>query len=373
MDLSVAGDSGDLSYATFTSDHRILRYFFLAGLTILVYDHILTLGMEVKYIWASKLRPGTCWFLAVRYLGLVASLLQLPYFFSRLDHAIEMIGFRKTDSGATATVRSPHSIADNLSILVPSFVIRQKEGAGVLAPMQPRSREGERENEGRRLCRCVPEACRQRTGHTEHTGVLIPIPPLLVQDERNMIQEASQCDGVPEHEQPNRYNSAPNRRRCSSSSSEGPRRARPAKLENCSSRDRTRKQQAGHEGRERESRVWVVLSAFYLYPYLLRLVVEPGGANSVELQSAAGPEDSSQRSQRGGLRMRWAYRAGWGWSMQDTGLGMEEIRELGSCLKLQWLWDFPLIVHEILIEASMALRVIAMYGFDKWVFFHQWW
>ncbi|KAJ7890952.1 hypothetical protein B0H14DRAFT_1087057 [Mycena olivaceomarginata] len=46
---------------------RIYCSFFLAGLTILLYDHILTLRMEVKYIWSSKLRPSTCWFLAVRY------------------------------------------------------------------------------------------------------------------------------------------------------------------------------------------------------------------------------------------------------------------------------------------------------------------
>ncbi|KAJ7626066.1 hypothetical protein FB45DRAFT_922878 [Roridomyces roridus] len=42
--------------------------------------------MEIKYIWRSKLRPGTCWFLAVRYIGLAATLAMIPYHFMVLDH-----------------------------------------------------------------------------------------------------------------------------------------------------------------------------------------------------------------------------------------------------------------------------------------------
>ncbi|KAJ7185150.1 hypothetical protein GGX14DRAFT_485698 [Mycena pura] len=49
-------------YATFVWDHRIIRYFFLEGLVIMIYDHALTLGTEVKYIWSSKLRLSTIWF-----------------------------------------------------------------------------------------------------------------------------------------------------------------------------------------------------------------------------------------------------------------------------------------------------------------------
>ncbi|KAJ7626099.1 hypothetical protein FB45DRAFT_75261 [Roridomyces roridus] len=88
MNLSVAGDSGALDYATFASDHRIIRYLFLAGLTVLIYDHLLSLSMEVKSIRSSKVRPSTCWFLVVRYLGLVTTLSQFPYYFLPLDHAV---------------------------------------------------------------------------------------------------------------------------------------------------------------------------------------------------------------------------------------------------------------------------------------------
>ncbi|KAJ7625169.1 hypothetical protein B0H17DRAFT_1218859 [Mycena rosella] len=70
-------DSTDLDYATFTSDYRIYRYAFLAGLVIVIYDHLLTFSTEVKYIWLTKLRPSTCWFLAVRYIGLIGNTIVL--------------------------------------------------------------------------------------------------------------------------------------------------------------------------------------------------------------------------------------------------------------------------------------------------------
>ncbi|KAJ7767094.1 hypothetical protein B0H14DRAFT_3895094 [Mycena olivaceomarginata] len=54
--LRALGDSAELDYATFGFDHRMIRYFFLAGLAVLIYDHLLTLGTEVKFIWSSKLR-----------------------------------------------------------------------------------------------------------------------------------------------------------------------------------------------------------------------------------------------------------------------------------------------------------------------------
>ncbi|KAJ6489954.1 hypothetical protein C8R45DRAFT_1096925 [Mycena sanguinolenta] len=76
----------ELDYATFARDHWIARCFFLAGLAILIYDYFLTFGAEVKYIWSSKLRPGTCWFLAIRYLGLGANITICAYYFVDLDH-----------------------------------------------------------------------------------------------------------------------------------------------------------------------------------------------------------------------------------------------------------------------------------------------
>ncbi|KAF8194322.1 hypothetical protein K438DRAFT_1968937 [Mycena galopus ATCC 62051] len=79
-------NSTDLDYATFASDYRISRSFFLAGAVIFIYDCFLTFGMEFKYIWSSKLRPGTCWFLAIRYIALSANIAISAYYFVDLDH-----------------------------------------------------------------------------------------------------------------------------------------------------------------------------------------------------------------------------------------------------------------------------------------------
>jgi hypothetical protein len=79
-------DPSGLGYPTFFFDHRIYRCFFLATLTILIYDHLLTLGTEAKYIWSRRLRPSTCWFLAVRYAGLAASITISVFYFGDLSH-----------------------------------------------------------------------------------------------------------------------------------------------------------------------------------------------------------------------------------------------------------------------------------------------
>ncbi|KAJ7626122.1 hypothetical protein FB45DRAFT_1030430 [Roridomyces roridus] len=79
----------NLDYSTFAFDHRITRSIFLSGLVILIYDHLLTLNAEIKYIWSSKLRPSTYWFCAVRYLGLAAMLAILPYYFGVSDHELQ--------------------------------------------------------------------------------------------------------------------------------------------------------------------------------------------------------------------------------------------------------------------------------------------
>ncbi|KAJ7876753.1 hypothetical protein B0H14DRAFT_2713881 [Mycena olivaceomarginata] len=84
--LRMLGDSAELDYAAFVFDHRMIRYFFLAGLAFLIYDHLLTLDAEVKFVWSAKLGPGTCWFLAVRYIALSANIGVAVYYFRDLDH-----------------------------------------------------------------------------------------------------------------------------------------------------------------------------------------------------------------------------------------------------------------------------------------------
>ncbi|KAJ7876739.1 hypothetical protein B0H14DRAFT_3787515 [Mycena olivaceomarginata] len=78
------GDSADLDYTTLAFDHRLSRYIFLAGLAVLIYDHLLTLDAEIKLIWSTKLRPGTCWFLVARYIALSANIGVTVYSFKTL-------------------------------------------------------------------------------------------------------------------------------------------------------------------------------------------------------------------------------------------------------------------------------------------------
>ncbi|KAJ7876735.1 hypothetical protein B0H14DRAFT_2568118 [Mycena olivaceomarginata] len=100
------GDSADLDYTTFAFDQsvhsriqssfgvitlffsRMTHYFFIAGVAVLIYDHLLTLGAEVKLIWSSKLRSSTGWFLAVRYIALSANVAVGVYNFGNLDHEL---------------------------------------------------------------------------------------------------------------------------------------------------------------------------------------------------------------------------------------------------------------------------------------------
>ncbi|KAJ7500078.1 hypothetical protein FB451DRAFT_1207418 [Mycena latifolia] len=81
----MTSSTGDLDTATFAWDHHIYRYIFLSGLAILLYDHLLTLGTEIQTMWLSELRPGTLWFLGVRYISLVSSATFLVFIFGDLS------------------------------------------------------------------------------------------------------------------------------------------------------------------------------------------------------------------------------------------------------------------------------------------------
>ncbi|KAJ7224863.1 hypothetical protein C8J57DRAFT_1731305, partial [Mycena rebaudengoi] len=105
-------DSTDLDYATFTSDYRIYRYVFLAGLVIVIYDHLLTFSKEVKYIWLTKLRPSTCWFLAARYIGLIGNIIVSVFYFGALSHEEVLIE-------TTLSIRVFAMYGRNMWVLVP--------------------------------------------------------------------------------------------------------------------------------------------------------------------------------------------------------------------------------------------------------------
>lgn len=68
--------------ATIAYDERITRYFYVAGVVLLGYDHILTFGPEVRYIWrrSGHLRTSA-WYLFVRYFALFTNLGMLAFDF----------------------------------------------------------------------------------------------------------------------------------------------------------------------------------------------------------------------------------------------------------------------------------------------------
>ncbi|KAJ7739616.1 hypothetical protein B0H14DRAFT_2638228 [Mycena olivaceomarginata] len=43
------------------------RYFYLTGVVLLIYDHLLTLESEVRYIWTTDHTRSLAWYLLVRY------------------------------------------------------------------------------------------------------------------------------------------------------------------------------------------------------------------------------------------------------------------------------------------------------------------
>ncbi|KAJ6450064.1 hypothetical protein C8R45DRAFT_1224211 [Mycena sanguinolenta] len=83
-------DAPLLDPVTFNWDLRLYRSVVLAGLVLLVYDHTLTLATEVKFIWAAKLRPSIYWFLALRYIGLVANIANCVLYFAELNHEVRV-------------------------------------------------------------------------------------------------------------------------------------------------------------------------------------------------------------------------------------------------------------------------------------------
>ncbi|KAJ6566455.1 hypothetical protein B0H19DRAFT_1374021 [Mycena capillaripes] len=79
-----------LDPVTFAWDLRLYRSIVLAGLVLLIYDYTLTLSTEVKFIWAAKLRPSTCWFLALRYIGLAANITNCVINFAEFSHEVRV-------------------------------------------------------------------------------------------------------------------------------------------------------------------------------------------------------------------------------------------------------------------------------------------
>ncbi|KAJ7784020.1 hypothetical protein B0H14DRAFT_315420 [Mycena olivaceomarginata] len=77
-----------LDAATLEEDLRLGRAFFLAGLTVICCDYLLTLDLEVTHIWSAPLKRSSAWFLLVRYFALIGNLALIPYFFGNFDEEV---------------------------------------------------------------------------------------------------------------------------------------------------------------------------------------------------------------------------------------------------------------------------------------------
>ncbi|KAJ7214141.1 hypothetical protein C8J57DRAFT_1728223 [Mycena rebaudengoi] len=73
-----------LDDATIAYTQSIDRYFYLTGIVLLSYDHLLTFESEVRYIWMPVQRKASAWYLIVRYFALCANVVMFALAFSNI-------------------------------------------------------------------------------------------------------------------------------------------------------------------------------------------------------------------------------------------------------------------------------------------------
>ncbi|KAJ6507045.1 hypothetical protein C8R45DRAFT_971375 [Mycena sanguinolenta] len=94
-----------LDAITFVQDQRLRRSVFLAGLVVLCYDHLLTLGSEVQHIWVPRLKRSSAWFLLVRYIALISNIALAAYFLGNLSPENYLLVLQETLVEATLAIR----------------------------------------------------------------------------------------------------------------------------------------------------------------------------------------------------------------------------------------------------------------------------
>ncbi|KAJ7315049.1 hypothetical protein DFH08DRAFT_894561 [Mycena albidolilacea] len=75
----------ELDIITVQQDQRLRRSLFLAGFVVVLYDHLLTSGLEVKYIWTPRFKRSSAWFFIFRYVTLLGNLTMVAFFLGDLD------------------------------------------------------------------------------------------------------------------------------------------------------------------------------------------------------------------------------------------------------------------------------------------------
>ncbi|KAJ7501204.1 hypothetical protein B0H11DRAFT_2275486 [Mycena galericulata] len=81
-----------LDVVTVAQDQRLRRSVFLTGLVVVLYDHLVTLESEIKYIWVHPVKRSSAWFLTFRYVALLSNLSMMAFFFGDFSPEEILIG-----------------------------------------------------------------------------------------------------------------------------------------------------------------------------------------------------------------------------------------------------------------------------------------
>ncbi|KAJ7501249.1 hypothetical protein B0H11DRAFT_2225065 [Mycena galericulata] len=81
-----------LDVVTVAQDERLRRSVFLAGLVVILYDHLLTLGSEIRHIWVLPVKRSSAWFLTIRYVALLSNLSMTVFFLGEFSPEEILVG-----------------------------------------------------------------------------------------------------------------------------------------------------------------------------------------------------------------------------------------------------------------------------------------
>ncbi|KAJ7343815.1 hypothetical protein DFH08DRAFT_1081236 [Mycena albidolilacea] len=104
-------------------DQRLRRSIYLAGVTVLCYDHLLSLGSEVAHIWTPRARRTSAWFLLVRYVALLSNLVLAAYFLGDLSAEVDIYtSFLSSPANDIQSCKKLSSAEDYLLVIQETFV-----------------------------------------------------------------------------------------------------------------------------------------------------------------------------------------------------------------------------------------------------------
>ncbi|KAF7327975.1 hypothetical protein MKEN_00377800 [Mycena kentingensis (nom. inval.)] len=101
---------------------QILDCLHLLGISILVWDHTLTFGREIQFVWLRRKSVGSLWFFLVRYVGLFGSL-PVFLFLSPRDISPDVLRRETPNSVFTAYRCLKYELAHQLSLLITQVII----------------------------------------------------------------------------------------------------------------------------------------------------------------------------------------------------------------------------------------------------------